>query len=287
MPAPSEPDMSDPDQSHPEVSYGVHLETFRQLPRRPAVPRLTLRGQLTDSGYERLLDAGVAAVEQGSTTTVDPQRCNQLGIDVYAGLTWGIRSGDRKFPEKVRRLADEGHRGVTLLCGSPLDGEAEVRARVEELLELQSLLGIPICLETHRGTITQYIGTTVALAEAYPELVFNLDYSHWFFAHRLWNEDVDAVVAAIAPVLRQVGHLHLRVSSPAEVQVALADAGHLPHFLGIWSQALEITERPQLAVVTELLPAVYGYSSGDANANRWEDSLNLLGEVRTLVGAHA
>jgi hypothetical protein len=260
--------------------FGVHLESLRQLPRRVDIPRARLSKRLAPSALDRLAGANLRAVETGPTTTVDPGRCREAGIDAYASVPLGATLPEGRARRKLERLRDEGYRGATVTAGSALDTLGRRCEWTETILRLQSELDFPLALETHRASMTQDIGRTCDLARRYPELSFNLDLSHWFYSHGLWAHSVDSILDAIAPVVAGTRHVHLRVSSELEIQADLDDATHLGTFLEVWHQVLARHPEHPIVVIAELLPPMYGYARTTSATNRWDESLWLIELLR-------
>ncbi len=262
-----------------KVRYGVQLDSLRGNPRSSGSPRLGLRRRLGDEACRRVAAAGLDVIQATTLTGVDMAACQRAGLIPTTSGTWGVVPGDERLQQRLQGWSDAGYNEATLIIGSSVDDRDERRRRVEELLATSSRVGLAVHLETHRSSITQDIDSTCELAGEYPELTFNLDYSHWFFSHGLWDYSVAEIVDRLAPVLRSTEFMHLRVSSPHEMQIRTTDGPWRQHFLDIWTETKRISGTPEITVVTELLPRFVGYAT--TVCDRWSDSLELITFLRS------
>lgn len=265
------------------LRYGIQLDCLRGMPRGTGAPRVGLRRRLGDDGCRQLAAAGLDVVQATVMTGVDPGACARAGLALTAAGTWGLVPGDGRLEPRPRRWRDAGMVEAAMVVGSPVSTEAERRRRVEELLATSDKVGLPVHIETHRSSITQDLEATCALAEQYPELTFNLDYSHWFFAHGLWRSPLADVVEQLAPVLRRTAFVQLRVSSPDEVQTPTSNETWTEHFLAVWEATARLSDASRITVVSELLPSYTGYAA--RRADRWDESLRLIARLRDRVAA--
>ena len=73
------------------------------------------------------------------------------------------------------------------MAGTGLETMTEARNIVKQIISLQEQHTFPIYLEIHRCSITQDIFQTLALAEEFKSLNFNIDLSHWYFSCAIDN----------------------------------------------------------------------------------------------------
>ncbi|CAM4245707.1 sugar phosphate isomerase/epimerase [Paenibacillus endophyticus] len=173
----------------------------------------------------------------------------------------------------------------------------------EQALELLSGIdalsrhaGIPIFIETHRGTITQDLIRTRQFLEALPELRLTIDYSHYVVAGELHTISSEAE-EMLQSLLPHAGSIHTRISNGEQVQIDPGEAGEhpmLPHFARWWEEAMdqwraaERRESDRFPVVIELGPAPYAITRDEAGArreelgDRWSQALYLKQLVRQL-----
>jgi hypothetical protein len=178
-----------------------------------------------------------------------------------------------------------GEEAISLLAGiSRLSAEA----------------GIPVYVETHRGTITQDLLRTVDYARRLPQLPLTIDYSHYVVAGELHTISAEAerLLQSLLPHARSI---HTRISNGEQVQVDVGAAGEhpmLPHFARWWEDAMrqwrsEHNDGPGsiqavFPVVIELGPPPYAITQDEPGArkreisDRWQQSLFLQQLVRQL-----
>ncbi|MFD1953237.1 sugar phosphate isomerase/epimerase family protein [Paenibacillus thailandensis] len=153
--------------------------------------------------------------------------------------------------------------------------------------------GIPVFVETHRGTITQDLIRTVEYAQALPSLRLTIDYSHYVVAGELHTVTPQAE-EWLGKLLPHTASIHARVSNGEQVQIdpGFGEDSHpmLAHFARWWSAGmLSWRERSghgtdALPFVVELGPPPYAITAGDGReiSDRWRQSLELQRLARRL-----
>ena len=221
---------------------------------------------------QAVLEAAVAAGYQG-VQGANPRRCRDLGL---VPTTFAIQPEPGGLVEQARRWADLGFACCTVLLGTGLEDDAAADRLVDEVLAATAASGVPVYVETHRGTVTQDIWRTLRLVERHPDLRFNADLSHWYTGHELGMGDMDELVEQLAPVLDRVRYFHGRIGTSGAVQVDVGDgdpAAHpsVAHFCQLWTRAMAgfvagAADDPvppadlQVGFAPELLPAEVGYA---------------------------
>jgi len=221
---------------------------------------------------QAVLEAAVAAGYQG-VQGANPRRCRDLGL---VPTTFAIQPEPGGLVEQARRWADLGFACCTVLLGTGLEDDAGADRLVDEVLAATAASGVPVYVETHRGTVTQDIWRTLRLVERHPDLRFNADLSHWYTGHELGMGDMDELVEQLAPVLDRVRYFHGRIGTSGAVQVDVGDgdpAAHpsVAHFCQLWTCAMAgfvagAADDPvppadlQVGFAPELLPAEVGYA---------------------------
>ena len=115
------------------------------------------------------------------------------------------------------------------------------------------------------------------IANKFPEIRFNGDFSHYYCGQELVYGDWEAKLAFMEPIFARTGFLHGRVSSPGCMQVPIA-AGfnsrppqahgavdYLDHFKQLWTRAMRGFLRAAhpgdvLVFAPELLSGTYYYA---------------------------
>ncbi|HEY8545296.1 MAG TPA: hypothetical protein VIL36_09625 [Acidimicrobiales bacterium] len=270
----------------------LNLFTLAALPPASSGPHALLRdprallAALSAAGYE-----GVQGyeIEIAGLPAADPALCAELGMGcTTAGRV--LRPGT--IDRDAARWADRGYEAATLHVGRGHEDDATAHRLLDEVVAAADRHGIPLYVETHRGTLTQDTWRTVRLVEAHPELRFNGDFSHWYTGLELTYGDFDERLRFLAPVLERTRFLHGRIGDPGCIQVDVGDGDPEAHpsvadFEALWTAAFRgflATAGPGEHVVfaPELLPPQVHYArtvptpEGRAEeSDRWEQALVL------------
>jgi hypothetical protein len=244
---------------------------------------------------QAVLEAAVAAGYQG-VQGANPRRCRAVGL---VPTTFAIQPEPGGLVEQARRWSDLGFACCTVLLGTGLEDDVSADRLIDEVLEAAATSGVPIYVETHRGTVTQDIWRTLRLVERHPDVRFNADLSHWYTGHELGMADMSAVVERLAPVLDRVRYAHGRIGTSGSIQIDVGDGDpvahpSVAHFRQLWSRAMAgfisgAADDPvpppdlQLGFAPELLPAEFGYArlvpgpdgSMEEEGDRWSQALVL------------
>ncbi|WP_246096404.1 sugar phosphate isomerase/epimerase family protein [Paenibacillus sinopodophylli] len=156
--------------------------------------------------------------------------------------------------------------------------------------------GIPIFVETHRGTITQDLIRTRQFLETLPELRLTIDYSHYVVAGELHTVSPEAE-EMLQSLLPHASSIHTRISNGEQIQIDPGERGEhpmLPHFARWWESAMrhwrtaDRLDADRFPVVIELGPPPYAITRDEAGArqeelgDRWKQALFLKQLVRQL-----
>ncbi|MFM7063368.1 MAG: sugar phosphate isomerase/epimerase family protein [Actinomycetes bacterium] len=221
---------------------------------------------------QSVLEAAVAAGYRG-VQGANPRRCRDLGL---VPTTFAIQPEPGGLVEQARRWADLGFVCCTVLLGTGLEDDAAADRLVDEVLTAAAASGVPLYVETHRGTVTQDIWRTLRLVERHPDLRFNADLSHWYTGHELGLHDMATTADLLAPVLDRVRYFHGRIGTSGSIQVDVGDGDpvehpSVAHFCLLWTRAMAgfvagAADDPvppadlQVGFAPELLPAEVGYA---------------------------
>jgi hypothetical protein len=134
---------------------------------------------------------------------------------------------------------------------------------------------------------------TVKFIEAFPDLRFNGDFSHWYTGQEMVYGGFDKKVAFIQPVLKRVRFIHGRIGNPGCIQVNIRDGNsdsqpYVAHFRELWRECFRgflASAQPgdTICFTPELLaPEIYyartfpdGTSVEREESSRWDQSLVL------------
>jgi sugar phosphate isomerase/epimerase len=214
----------------PELRCYLNLLALRSMPEFPD-------GQSARERFETIAKAGYDGVQFiEALDDTDRAICEELGL--------GRASGGRvNQPEDAallaERLAGEGQECGTLHVGWGLENDDEVFRLIEAILNASARNKIPLYVETHRATVFQDMWRTVKFVEAFPDLRFNGDFSHWYTGQEMVYGGFDKKLAFIRPVLERVRFLHGRIGNPGCMQVNIGDGNsdsrpYVAHFRELW-----------------------------------------------------
>ncbi len=185
----------------------------------------------------------------------------------------------------VKRHQDRGDQCLTLHVGRGLEDDDVVYRLVEALLTSSEKHRFPVFVETHRATITQDLWRTVRLAQKFPELRFNADFSHYYCGQEMVYGDWRAKLEFMRPIFDGVAFLHGRVASSGNMQMPVPtdwtkrDPADLPdyvgHFRDLWTHAMagflrRAKDGDVLIFAPELLGGIHSY------ARRFPDASGAL-----------
>ncbi|WP_053377092.1 sugar phosphate isomerase/epimerase family protein [Paenibacillus sp. FJAT-27812] len=156
--------------------------------------------------------------------------------------------------------------------------------------------GIPVFIETHRGTITQDLIRTRQFLESLPLLKLTIDYSHYVLAGEMHTVSPEAE-QMLQSLLPYACSIHTRISNGEQIQIDPGEAGDhpmLPHFARWWESAMRHwlkgarRDNEIFPVVIELGPPSYAITRDVAGSgqtevsDRWLQSLYLKKLVKQL-----
>lgn len=200
------------------------------------------------------------------------------------------------------RHADAGLDFTTLHVGTGLECDAEMAHLADAVLTAAAISGHALHIETHRATMTQDIRRTLDLVGLFPDLVFTLDFSHWYTGHEMtYGGEFAERLAWCDPVFARTASLQLRFGTTGAIQRPLdAASAHYRDHVTALDRCLRVrmatpAPPPVLPVAPELLPATMGegadarwinYADSPENSDRFADALALseLAEIwMTLI----
>lgn len=144
-----------------------------------------------------------------------------------AGLLVGVG-----FPayegQSISSMAERAQAlGVSFLNAQVHDAftrDAEAVARLEALYAECDAVGMPLFIETHRGTVTQDLRRTIEYGRHVPRMRYTLDASHYVVAGEVTEPGLAPRFAeALSEIIRRSSSIHARVSNGEQVQVDVGD----------------------------------------------------------------
>ncbi|SHN21274.1 sugar phosphate isomerase/epimerase family protein [Cryptosporangium aurantiacum] len=176
-------------------------------------------------------------------------------------------------------------------CGQVFPGDVTTAAAlVRGWLKTAAAAGIPFQLETHRYTVTNDLGFTVALLDAVPELTLAVDLSHYVVGNELPDGPDERVDTLIGRVLDRAGSLQGRIATRGQVQVSPSFPQHraaADRFRAWWAAAMRTYPGDDLVFCCELGTVPYAITGADGAqiSDRWADALLLKSWAEELFHA--
>jgi hypothetical protein len=231
--------LNDGSAAAPRLAVYLNLGTLDDL-RSDSVwfagPERNLERRLLADGFE-----GIQWIADAPYQAKQPLPC--CGLDRVNSAT--------EADATVQRHAERGDLCLTLHAGWGIEDDDEVFCLVEAILEASEKHGLPVFLETHRATITQDLWRTVKIAERFPDIRFNGDFSHYYCGQELVYGDWQAKLNFMQPIFDRIGFLHGRIASPGCMQVPIGPdltakppqahghTNYLAHFQELWTSAMK------------------------------------------------
>lgn len=238
-----------------------------------------------DEKFRRVAEAGFEAVECWPDERTGGEIADTLA-KYGLRLGYGARSGEvGEFRKKVGHAKSLGADYLNCHLEGPYNTDGEIEALVRGVMALSDDEGIPMFIETHRGTVTENLFRVWELVRRVPDVRFCLDLSHY----AVGSEFTAMTSEKLAPVLERAGSFHARVSNGQQIQVDVGDGSTGParDFVNLWGIAMRHWKESAvpgdvLPFVSELGPPTYGIvdARGGETSDRWEQSLVMrqLGE---------
>ena len=281
------------------MTVSVHASDGSDRPPRLEIFQATWAMQdLPDRGRpwgpqeiaDRIGEAGFSGamhwVADEGTDFAMVQRLRRAGLWVGVGFPAYEGGSARSLAERARAL------GVSFLNAQVHDAftsDAQAVARIERLYEECDAAGVPLFVETHRGTVTQDLLRTIAYGRQAPRMRFTLDASHYVAAGEVTQPDhAPRFAEALAEIIRRSGSIHARVSNGEQIQVDVGDGSGalVAAYRAWWSAAYrhwlaEAAPGDFFPFVCELGPAPYAITApagttlpaGAELSDRWAQAL--------------
>lgn len=185
----------------------------------------------------------------------------------------------RQTVQRAKRL------GADFVFAQPLDPYCPIPEAARFCREARNIAadqGLALFIETHRNNIPESLNQALQLIDAYPEIRFTGDLSHFVVVGEFYGLEYEHAVERMMPVLSRTSHLHGRISNGEAVQVDVGDGSGATaqFFVRIWSAAMR-SWREQAGpgdvfpFASELGPPRYAITLPDGKefSDRWAQSL--------------
>lgn len=156
-----------------------------------------------------------------------------------------------------------------------------------ELIELAKAVsaktGIPVIHETHRGKFPFCVSTTAKFVDAFPDIRFTADFSHFCAVSESFLQDQ---LDDLQKIIKRSDHIHARVGHSQGPQVSDPRLPEwetaLNHHLNWWDAIVENHRQANsncLTITPEFGPAPYMFHLPDTNrpvASQWDINIYMM-----------
>lgn len=253
----------------------------------------------TEERIERIAQAGFDGI---NGFIPDPADANDWRLLLEANdLSFSVNAYPKSASDMERFLEDVQNYGHIQFINAQVLTPFLIDEPAEELIcsiiDLSRSAGIPVFIETHRGTITQDLIRTVRMVEKLKELRMTIDFSHYILAGEMLTISDEAELY-FQKLLSRTSSIHARVSNGEQIQVDLDDEALQPMMenykrwwsagMGNWLNTADAND--VFPFVCELGPPPYAMTrkglEGRASevSDRWSQSLLFAQIARELWG---
>jgi len=232
---------------------------------------------------DKILSAGFTGLETSCKT--EPEADELAGMLRNRGLAIGFfarasDADDLLTPIDLAHRMRADYLSVQVL-GS-LKASPEIAEILEDMYDLVNDAGLPLFIETHRGTVTQDLRRTVKVIDRFKKVRFTGNFSHYAVAGELtgvWNEEV---WEHFRPITARCGNWHGAISFGEQPQNDIGDGrGEIAlEYKKLWTMGMAAWLKKSqpgdvLPFTCQLGPAPYAITdpSGRELSDRWEQSL--------------
>jgi len=237
----------------------------------------------TEERIARIAEAGYDGISGFLPPPGEAKEWRSL-LEVY-GLSLSVNAYPKSVSDMERFFVDAERYGgsirfVNAQVLTPFVIDEPAEALLRSILECSEIAGIPVYIETHRGTITQDLIRTAALAGAIRHMRLTIDFSHYVLAGEMRSVS-DEAEAWLEKLLPRTGAIHARVSDGERIQADLNEesvAPMLEHCRRWWASGMKHWRNNAapgdiFPFVCELGPPPYAMtrSRPDGTAAEWGD----------------
>ncbi|WP_237163529.1 sugar phosphate isomerase/epimerase [Paenibacillus sp. BIHB 4019] len=222
-----------------------------------------------------------------------PQHQLELSVNAYPASAAEMES----FLEKAVRFG--GISFINAQVMTPFVTGTEAESLLGAIKKLSRQAGIPVYVETHRGTITQDLIRTARYVRNLGQLDLTIDFSHYVLAGEMRSVRPEAE-ELLQELLVHTSSIHARVSNGEQIQIGMEHEeakAMLPLFERWWRKGMEqwllrSQTGDSFPFVCELGPPPYamtchtGEDRGEGTtvelSDRWRESLLYAERARRL-----
>ncbi len=267
---------NDGTQNPPRLQIQHSLWSLIGLPMNSS-PEWTLEEKL-----RRVREAGFEGVE--CWLGPDEEARHRSALDDL-GLRLTLGHHPHTLDDVRATVAQAKRLRADFVFAQPLHPFYGIKAASEFLREARKIAneeGLAFFVETHRNNIPESLNQALELIDAYPEIRFTGDFSHYVVISEFYGLAYERAVERMMPVLSRTSHLHGRISNGEQVQVDVGDGcGETAQFfVQIWTATMREWRKGAepgdvFPFATELGPPRYAITLPDGTefSDRWEQSL--------------
>ena len=176
-----------------------------------------------DEKFARVQSAGFEGVECALSDENEAE--HKAVLDKY-GLRITLGHHPHTLEDIRREVARAVRLNADLVYSQPLHPyvpipEAAIFCR--QARQIAADAGKCLFIETHRGNVPESLNQALQLIDAYPEVRFTGDLSHFVVIGEFYGWESEGTIERMMPVLSRVSHLHGRISNGEAVQVDVGD----------------------------------------------------------------
>ena len=129
---------------------------------------------------------------------------------------------------------------LTVRVNGSLKASPDIAEILEDMFDLANDAGLPLFIETHRGTVTQDLRRTVKVIDRFKKVRFTGDFSHYALAGELTGTWSDEIWDHFRPIAARCGNWHGRISFAEQVQNDISDGSDelVQQFKRLWSMGM-------------------------------------------------
>ncbi|MHB8654445.1 MAG: sugar phosphate isomerase/epimerase family protein [Terriglobia bacterium] len=232
--------------------------------------------------FRRVKEAGFEGIEmwvEPKDETEVRRLLDETGLFLGTGGHPNSLDDFKKFLTQVKRLHAEY---IFVHPGNAFMSDDDAVKLVSDGYKVAYDMGVPMTLETHRGTVTENPYRAIRLAERVPQLRLTGDLSHYGVDGEMGGAPAADLIHRLSPLLDRIETMQTRITNGEQVQVDVgAGGGKLArNWVALWAEGLRRwRSRAQsgdwFPFATELGPPPYSILDleGKEISDRWEQSL--------------
>ena len=232
--------------------------------------------------FRRVKEAGFEGIEMWVEPKDEPQvrrLLDETGLFLGTGGHPNSVDDFKKFLSQVKRLRAEY---IFVHPGNAFMSDDDAVKLVSDGYKVAYDMGIPMTLETHRGTVTENPYRAIRLVERIPELRLTGDLSHYGVDGEMGGAPAADLIKRLSPLLDRIETMQTRITNGEQVQVDVGagDGKLAQNWVTLWAEGLRRwRSRAQpgdwFPFATELGPPPYSILDleGKEISDRWAQSL--------------